>query len=183
MNTLQLNGRSLFGRMEGAPAGAALTTAQIISYVGIAVSAASTAYAITAQRAQARYQGQVEEENRKLAMLAADDAIQRGDVEEQAARMRTRQLISLQDAKFAASGVEVGSGSALDVTMDTAQFGELDALTIRNNAQREAWGYLSDATAASRRSSLTRASARTQSGATLLTGGSQALSIYQSGLS
>ena len=30
---------------------------------------------------------------------------------------------------------------ALDILADTAEIGELDALTIENNAKREAWGF------------------------------------------
>jgi len=35
----------------------------------------------------------------------------------------------------------VDEGTAQEVTEDTAAFGELDALTIRNNAEREALGF------------------------------------------
>jgi hypothetical protein len=42
---------------------------------------------------------------------------------------------------LAASGVEVDDGSALDILGDTAELGELDALTIRSNAEREAYDY------------------------------------------
>jgi hypothetical protein len=44
---------------------------------------------------------------------------------------------------MAANGIEIDSGSPLDVLMDTAQLGELDALTIRANAEREAYGFRS----------------------------------------
>jgi len=37
--------------------------------------------------------------------------------------------------------VAVNRGSALDIIGDTAMFGKLDALTTRNNAEREAIAY------------------------------------------
>ena len=42
---------------------------------------------------------------------------------------------------MAANGVDLSSGSPLDILGDTAMYGELDALTIRSNAEREAYGY------------------------------------------
>jgi hypothetical protein len=50
-------------------------------------------------------------------------------------------MVGTQRAGFAAGNIDVGSGSAVDVQADTAFMGELDALQIRTNAAREAWGY------------------------------------------
>jgi hypothetical protein len=41
------------------------------------------------------------------------------------------------------------SGTPLNLLSDTAQIGEEDAQTIRNNAAREAWGYRNQANEAS----------------------------------
>jgi hypothetical protein len=163
-------------------AGEAASAAAIVSYIGIAVSATSTAYAVAASRAQGRYQAQVEEENRKQGLIAAADAIQRGDVEETAQRTRTRLLISEQRAKFAASGIDVSQGTPIDVTSDTAAFGEMDALTIRSNAQREAWGYVAEAEGFKRKANLTRLATRNSTGSTLITGGADQLNAYRAGL-
>jgi hypothetical protein len=162
---------------------AGVSEAAAIAIAGLAVTAASTAYSVAAQRKQAGYQVAVENENRKTGLLAAADAIHRGDIAEQTARTRTRLLISQQRAAYAASGVELGSGSPLSTTADTALFGEMDALTIRNNAQREAWGYVAQSDDFKRKSDLLKISARNDTGTTLLTGGSRALNQYSSGLS
>ena len=79
--------------------------------------------------------------NAAVSELQAKDALARGRTDEQRFRQGVRALIGSQRAGFAAQGVDVGVGSALDVQADAAFLGELDALTIRNNAQREAWGY------------------------------------------
>lgn len=153
-----------------------------IAIAGLVATAASTAYSIDAQRKQAGYVAAVETENQKSGLLAAADAVRRGDIAEEAARTRTRLLISRQMAGYASSGVELGSGSPLQTTADTAMFGELDALTIKNNAQQEAWGYVNQSEDFKRKSQLTRLAAKNNQGSTLLTGGSQALSQYGAGI-
>lgn len=79
--------------------------------------------------------------NARVADLQAEDALLRGAEQEQQFRTQVRQLIGRQRAGYAAQGVDVGVGSPVDVAGDTAYLGELDALTARNNAMREAWGY------------------------------------------
>ncbi len=71
----------------------------------------------------------------------AVDATARGRETEGRFRTEVKGMIGTQKAGYAGQGVEVGSGSALDVQKDTAYQGELDALTLRTNAAREAWGY------------------------------------------
>jgi hypothetical protein len=44
--------------------------------------------------------------------------------------------------------------------MDTAQLGELDALTIRSNAEREAYGYTTQSSNLTAQSGLTRMAGR-----------------------
>lgn len=79
--------------------------------------------------------------NARIADIQADDALVRGREAEGIHRKRTKALIGSQRARFGAQGVDINDGSALDVQADAAYLGELDALTIRNNAAREAWGY------------------------------------------
>ena len=93
----------------------------------------------------------LEEFNARVAEDQAEDAIRRGVDEEQQLRGLIRQTIGAQKAGFAAGNIDVGSGSAVDVQADAAYLGELDALTIRENAAREAKGYRADAERARRR--------------------------------
>jgi len=79
--------------------------------------------------------------NARIADVQAEDALARGRESESIQRKRTKALIGTQRARFGAQNIEINDGSALDVQADTAYLGELDALTIRNNAAREAWGY------------------------------------------
>lgn len=94
-----------------------------------------------AARKQADYQAAVARNNEILAQRAAADATARGDVAEGQKRMQTAQMLGRQRAVLASNGVDLGTGSALDIVGDTAAIGEQDALTVRSNAAREALGY------------------------------------------
>lgn len=120
--------------------------------IASAASAAFSAYGqVKAGKAEARAgereqqaansQGERLDWNAAVAELQAKDALDRGTQEEQRFRAGVRGIIGAQRAGFAASNIDVGFGSALDVQADAAELGELDALTIRTNAAREAWGY------------------------------------------
>lgn len=79
--------------------------------------------------------------NAGYAELQAVDAEKRGRVAETRQRRQTAQVIGSQRVSLAGQGVDVNRGTALEVQADSAYLGELDALTIRNNAAKEAWGY------------------------------------------
>jgi hypothetical protein len=81
----------------------------------------------------------------KQARIQAEDAVKRGVAEEQAQRRKSSALQSRQAAVLAASNLDLSSGSPLDILTDTAELGELDALTIRGNAGREAASYRAQA--------------------------------------
>lgn len=83
--------------------------------------------------------------NADIADLQAKDAIQRGAIDQKKMRRQTEQVIGKQRVNMAAQGVDINKGSAVDVVADAAYLGELDALTIKNNAAKEAWGYKTQA--------------------------------------
>lgn len=84
--------------------------------------------------------------NAGYAQDAADDARARGRKDSDLQRIRTSQMIGTQRAAGAASGGDVNQGSNAIMQEDTAMLGEFDALTIENNAAREAYGYEVQAT-------------------------------------
>jgi len=119
-----------------------------------------------AASAQANYQAQVAENNAATSRLQAADAIERGKIEEGQHRKQVSRMIGQQRAGIAGSGFELGDETSQDILGDTASMGELDALTIRNNAQREAWGFEvqgQNATAEAGLSRMRGASAKTAS--------------------
>lgn len=93
------------------------------------------------QRKASESQAALADYNAKVADLQAQDAIERGAEEEGRFRSTVRLTIGAQRAGIAAGNVDVGFGSAVDVQADAAYLGELDALTLRTNAAREAWGF------------------------------------------
>jgi hypothetical protein len=94
-----------------------------------------------AQQEVMESEAQLAEYNADVAKLQAKDAVNRGVEQEGVYRQQIQQVIGRQRAGFAAGNVDVGTGSAVDVTADAAYIGEVDALTIRTNATREAWGF------------------------------------------
>lgn len=94
-----------------------------------------------AQQAASNSQAEISDYNAHVADLQATDAVQIGAQEEARFRTQIRTTIGAQRAGMAASNIDVGFGSAVDVQADAAYLGELDALQIRTNAARQAWGY------------------------------------------
>lgn len=147
-------------------AGGAFGLAQTLATVGTVGGLASGAMGVmgaqqssAAQTASARYQAQVMANNQTIAQRNADAALQAGQAAEQQQRQKTAAMIASQRAALAANGVDLSSGSALDLQADTATLGELNAQTVRNNAERHAWGYVAQADAAGAQSGLDMAQA------------------------
>lgn len=123
-------------------AGLAGTGIQVISQLKQGAAAEQAAKDAGAhQRAAAESQAQLAEFNAAVADLQAKDAIAVGAEEESRFRTQIRVAIGAQRAGFAASHVDVGYGSPVDVQADAAYLGELDALQLRHNAERTAWGF------------------------------------------
>lgn len=127
-----------------------------------------------AQKAQGEYQKSMSEINAKLAETSAKDAIFRGDEAAKNIQGQTKQLIGSQRAALAAQGINIDSGSALDIQADTARQGEIDAITVKNNAWREAWGYKVEALNSTYQGKFAQMGANAAAKNTLLTGGLQA---------
>lgn len=124
-------------------------------------------------------EARIEAQNARNADQAAIDAERRGDIEEQAHRDKVRAMLGTQRATFAANNVDSNTGSALGVLTDTVRFGELDALTIRNNAAREAWGYRTEAASARARGHAAKRAGNLGGFGTALTSGAQAYGMWK----
>jgi hypothetical protein len=105
----------------------------------------------------------------------AEDAIVRGKDDEQRFRQGVKTLIGSQKAGFAGQNIDVNSGSAVDTQADAAFLGELDALTIRTTAQREAKGYKAQAQSARMGGSLDATKGNFGAASTVLSGASTLL--------
>jgi hypothetical protein len=117
-------------------AGSLVSTAAgaVISYQGAHQSAA-------AQSAALNYQAQVARNNATIAAQNAQTATQAGDVAAQNKLIETGQRTSSIRAAAGASGIDANTGSPLALQETNQKLGMLDALTIRNAAARQAYGY------------------------------------------
>lgn len=158
----------------------------------IGLTAASTASSFVGQRkaakgarAQGNYEGAILDQNAGVADQQAADAIARGAETEARSRAATRSLTGSQRASIAAQGIDASSGSAADVIVNDQTLGELDAMTIRHNAQREAWGFKVEATNDRAQANLARMGGRNRSATlrnasvgTLLSGAGDLYDVY-----
>jgi hypothetical protein len=117
----------------------------LLGAVGQVVAAEGQARQMEAQAKAADYNAQVVEMNATLSDRRAKDALERGAKEEQRKRLEVQRILGSQQAAMAANGVDITFGSPLDTLTDTAMLGEIDALTIRTNANRESYDRRVDA--------------------------------------
>lgn len=99
--------------------------------------------------AGAKYQAEAGQNAAKSVQMQeeadAQDTIKRNQVAEERQREKTSLLIGRQKAVMGANGLDLTTGSPLDIIGDTAALGEQDALTIHNNGERERDFHLANA--------------------------------------
>lgn len=132
------------------------------------------------QYQQGQYQEKVAKNNAIIQQRMADDALSRGQRAENEHRLKVAMLKDKQRTAIAAGGREI-SGSAFDVLEDTEAMGELDALTIRQNASNEAWGNLVNASNYRAQGKLDRMAGTSGAATTILSGAGSAYRQYQIG--
>jgi hypothetical protein len=128
-------------------------------------------------------QAQVARNNATVAGWQAEDALKRGDKAAMRVRMQGNQTKGAQRAALAASGVDLGMGSALNILADTDYFTDVDAQTTLDNASKEAWAIRQQAAGFNAEASLLKSRADAESPlyaatGSLLTGASRAASTW-----
>jgi len=99
---------------------------------------ASTAIQAQAQTKQGQYRKGVADYNARVDENEAQNVRRVGGENENIKRQKTAELLSKQRAQLGASGVDLSSGSALQLQQDTVALGEADALRIRKNFESRA---------------------------------------------
>jgi hypothetical protein len=112
--------------------------------------------------------------------MQAVDALRRGQYAEYVQRQKNSALVGRQRALLAGSGVAVGEGVAARIIEDTEAKGELDALMVRNNAAREAWGFETQAQQFGFEADVSRQQRDVGTATSLLGGTAQTLSLASS---
>lgn len=151
-----------------------------LALAAAAVTAAGTIVSGVNTRKSLRYAAKISDRNAALDRAAAQDALERGRIEEERQGRRTRALLGDQRAAAAANGVEVDFGSMGYLQDDTRMVGFEDAQTIRQNAMREskgyeisAWNRKADASAKRAQGGAAMWASVFEAGGTLLNAGSQ----------
>lgn len=145
-----------------------------------AITAGAAVYGAYAQNEAGRQQQKIANRNADLLDASASDAIQRG---EEQARKITRQARSLrgrQRVALAGGGVDVNSGTALDLQEETTALGKLDAATMRKNSWTEAWGIRMQAGNQREAGAFAKRTGRNQAIGTLIGGAGQTYKDYYS---
>lgn len=157
--------------LEGAGAGAlgGASAGSIFGPIGTLVGAAAGAgigafgaeYTAGAKSKALQYQASVAQMNAAIAQQNAKWATQAGEVKAQEAGMQGAARLSQTKAIQSASGLNVNTGSAVDIRASEADLGKFNESTIRSNAAREAYGYRAQAAGDVAQAGLDTAAART----------------------
>ncbi len=140
--------------------------------VGAGTSAIGTITSGQASASNARYQSQVAANNAIIAEQNANYAAAAGAQRAGTASMRNAARVGAIKAGQAASGIDVNSGSAVDVQRSERESGQLSALTEENNALLQAYGYRAAAVSDTAQSKLLQQEARqATTGSVLAAGG------------
>ena len=126
----------------------------VAGWAGTAISGVGQYEAGQARSQAAAYQAQVAANNAEIARRNATMDIQSGETAAVNQGLKTAQRVGQEKATQGASGLDVNSGSAVAVRAGTAQVGMLDALTIRSNAAKKAYGEQVQATSDTAQSQL-----------------------------
>lgn len=130
--------------------GYASATAAVLAIAGTVASTTMSMQAqqkqAAQQKASAEYQADIANKNQELAQEQAAAVKRQGYDDAQRQRLKAAGMIGTQRAIAGASGITVDTGSNLDLTMETAEKGELDALAIQqqsldkaHNLQIQGW--------------------------------------------
>lgn len=148
----------------------------VISVVSTVMGAVGKIQAGEDAAAADRYNSEVAANNALIDKQRATLAGQEGEVNAATEEQKTKAKIGGILANQGASGVDVNSGSASDVRASEAMVGAQDAINIRANAARTAYGYQTQASNDEAQSELDRAKAGSDQRAGLIGGATTVLS-------
>lgn len=112
------------------------------------------------QAASDKYNAQVAENNAKIATQNATLAGQEGAANAAIEQQKTRATVGAIKSAQAANNVDVNTRSAVDVRSSAAELGELNAITIRSNAAKQAYGFQTQAASDTAQAQLDREQAK-----------------------
>jgi hypothetical protein len=152
-----------------------------MAWVAAVAAVISAVSAISQSEAQARQQESAADAARYNANLAnqeADATLQASSANEDAQRRKSAQQMGQQVAGMAENGIGLDSGTATDLTEQSAMNAELDALNIRYEGQSRARALKAGATLDKWNADNQTGSAGTTRTGGFLNAGASALSTY-----
>jgi hypothetical protein len=135
---------SMFAAGAGA-AGAAASSSLGLGALSTGLSTVGGVLGAVNSYQQGMFQSKIASYNAQLANQNRQASLTSGQNAEEIKRMQTGKLVGSEAAATAAGGIDVGSGSPEAVREATRMAGEYDALNIRYNAARQAYGYSQEA--------------------------------------
>lgn len=124
-----------------------LATAAVIATVaGAGVSSYGAVQQGNATKSADYYKAQVAKNDQQIAEQNATGSIEAGEAKAQVVSLKGRAVGGAIKAKQAGSGVDVNTGSNVDVQTAQREQGQLDTETTLHNADLEAYGYRTQAT-------------------------------------
>lgn len=117
-----------------------------LAAAGAGVSAYGAISGGQAAKSAAYYRAAIAKNNQIIAEQNANSAIEAGSAKGQATALKGRAVGGAIKAKQAQSGVDVNTGSAVDVQEAQREQGQLDTETVLHNADLTAYGYRTQAT-------------------------------------
>ena len=138
-------------------------------------SVASTAFLVTSQIRQGKFKKGVAAYNARVSENEAQETRRAGVEAENIQRRETAELLSKQRAQLGAAGVELTSGSALELQESTVALGEADALRIRSNFEQRIGALGTEAELTRGQGAFAQTAGQTQALGTLLGGTATAL--------
>jgi len=116
--------------------------ATVAGAIGSVASFAGSMMQANAASATAAYQAQIAANNAIIAKQNANYASAKGEAESTALGMKNRAQVGQIKAAQAASGVDPNTGSFAAASTGAEELGQLQTNTVRNDAARESWNYL-----------------------------------------
>lgn len=155
------------------------------SIFGAASQAIGTFYAAKSQQDNLKFQAEMAKINARMAETQAQHIMDEAQAAIGQVGLKAGKIKGAQRAALAASGVQLGIGSAKEVVASTDIMKEVDALTINANAVRAAGAARMQGANYAAQGAMAQASASTISpylmaGTSLLTGAGQVASSYYS---
>ena len=169
---------------NAATAASVATTVGTIASVGGTVLSAVGAYNQSqAAKDKAAFDSAVSRNNQIIAERKAVDIGKRGKLAEQQQKLKTRQLQARQTVGLAGQGSDVVAEGEVNLLADTAELGNLDAVAIRKDAERQAGATRAQAANFGAQSQLSQFESDAQNplleaGSTVLTGFGQVASQW-----